>query len=422
MISIRIAQFSDLHYCPEHLAEVDRCFEHAIDDAIDRRCEAAVISGDLWDHRVHLSHPAVAALLARVSTLAEAMPVLILQGTFSHDVPGALDVFETLAGEHPIHVAHRTQRVALFQSRADGQFAWQTVPGAATELPVEHHIDIRAVFSCLPSFNKAELADAVAAGEHCFQTLKSWAPLHLAERAARIPTVVVSHGTVSGSHTEHGVPMHGMDHQFTEGALFAAEASAVMLGHIHAHQAWSRDERRIAYPGSIGRLHYGEQGGKGWCYWEVDHQCASLLLRLTPATELVDVTFEGEPAQEELSAAARDIRSAMRTFPDNVPLRVRVRYVVDEERAGLIDRKGIEHMFLNAGAAACKVEAIVNPVTRARSSGITQHVTTAEKLAVYCESTGLEASALLDRLHLLETAPSVEAIVDRAEPAQEEAA
>lgn len=416
MIPIRIAQFSDLHYCPEHLDEVDRCFEHAVYAAIDLRCEAAVISGDLWDHRVHLSHPAVAALLSRVSTLAEAMPVLILQGTFSHDVPGALDVFETLAGEHPIWVAHRTQRVVLVQSRHDGQFAWQGIAGPATQLPVEHHADVRAVFSCLPSFNKAELSDAVAAGEHCFQTLKSWAPYHLAERAARIPTVVVSHGTVSGSQTEHGVPMHGMDHEFTEGTLFAAEASAVMLGHIHKHQAWERDCRVIAYPGSIGRLHYGEQGSKGWLFWTVDDREASVRLFRTPATELWDITFHGEPEPTDLADNANAIAGI------DLPIRVRIRYVVDEERAGLIDRKGIEQQFLDAGAAACKVEAIVNPVTRTRSSGITQHVTTAEKLAVYCESTGLEASALLERLHLLETAPSVEAIVDRAEPAQEEAA
>ena len=46
---IRIAQFSDLHYSAKNLAEADRCFSFAVDEAIRRGAEAAVISGDSTD-------------------------------------------------------------------------------------------------------------------------------------------------------------------------------------------------------------------------------------------------------------------------------------------------------------------------------------------------------------------------------------
>ena len=57
--------------------------------------------------------------------------------------------------------------------------------------------------------------------------------------------------------------MAGMDHEFSVGGLFALEASAVMLGHIHKHQTWQNDGRMIAYAGSLCRLHHGEIGDNG---------------------------------------------------------------------------------------------------------------------------------------------------------------
>lgn len=417
---IKVFHVGDIHIAPNLMDEVERCFTAAIDDAIEARCDVAVLAGDTFDHQFPMSHPALQFALESVSRLADAMPVLILQGTASHDCGLAIDMFKTIRGRNPVVVVREAMQVQLAVTSPDGDFEWRCMPdgflhsaGTFTDRPV-------ALFSCLPSFNKADIGDAKAAGEHTFQILKGFAPHNLAARQAGIATIGVSHGTVSGCHTEHGVAMHGLDHEFTEGTLFAAECSAFMLAHVHAHQAWERDGRMIAYCGSVGTFTHGQIGRKGALHWTVTPTGASFVRAPTPASEFVGITFDGEPETDALEELRLTL--SQRIGQDTPPVMVRIRYVVDEERAGLIDRKGIEQMFLDAGATASKAEAIVNPVMRTRSSGITQHVTTAEKLAVYCESTGLEASALLDRLHLLETAPSVEAIVDRAEPAQEEAA
>ena len=117
----RIFHTGDLHYCPEFLEEVDRCFEFAVGQAIDRGCDVAVISGDLFDRRVEVHQPAVSALLDRVRRLAEYMPVLILQGTYSHDHPGSLDIFKTLGGAHPVHVSDCIEQVYLEQDPVGDQ-------------------------------------------------------------------------------------------------------------------------------------------------------------------------------------------------------------------------------------------------------------------------------------------------------------
>jgi exonuclease SbcD len=273
---IRVAQFSDLHYGHKTLAEADRCFGAAIDRAVEAGVQVAVISGDSTDHALDLHAPAALRLLAQVRRLAGHCPLLMLQGTFSHEPPGTLSAFRLLGARHPIHVAGRIEQVALttggqWLSSSDWRFdALPQVPPAA-------------LFSCVPTVNKAVVAAAVGAGaaahavgEQLAALLRGFAPMHRMARAAAVPSIGVSHGTVFGSISEHGVPMAGFDHEFTTGALFDAEAQAFMLGHIHRHQQWTREtsvgSQCIAYAGSIGRFHHGERGDTGFLLW--DRSCA----------------------------------------------------------------------------------------------------------------------------------------------------
>src|ERR1700687_596550 len=110
---MRGAHFSDLHYGGATLTEVDRCFSFAVDQAIARGVDCAVISGDSTDHALEVHAPAVEALARNVRRLADHCPVLMLHGTFSHEPPGALNVFRLLGGRFRVHVADRLQQVAL---------------------------------------------------------------------------------------------------------------------------------------------------------------------------------------------------------------------------------------------------------------------------------------------------------------------
>ena len=393
---IRIAHFSDLHYGTKNLAEADRCFGAAIDRAIALGAEAAVISGDATDHGLDLHAPAAERLVAQVRRLADHCPVLMLQGTFSHEPPGTLAIFRLLGGRHPVHVADRIEQVTL---TAQGE--WLASTGWCFDrLPGNAH----ALFSCIPTVNKAAVAAAVGAtdaaqavGEQLALLLRGYAPAHRAARRQGVPTIGVSHGTVFGCVSEHGVPMAGFDHEFTTGALFGAEAQAFMLGHIHRHQAWEQESRVgrqcIAYPGSIGRFHYGEEGEKGFLLWEVDTDQVRFTLKPTPARRTVDIVFDGKPDLDALRAAVarQDVAGAF----------VRVRWTVADEDRHEVDRAAIERVL--AEAAETKLEGRIVPVVRTRASGISQLANLADKVRVWAQVTEARAEPLLECLEALAT-------------------
>ena len=151
---IRIAQFSDLHYSEKNLAEADRCFGFAVDEAIQRGAEVAVISGDSTDHALDVHSPAVECLARQVRRLADHCPVLMLQGTFSHEPPGTLAIFRLLGGRYGVHVADRIGQVALRQDRTWlGSQGWR-FDGVQDVQPD----GTRVMFTCVPTVNKAMVA------------------------------------------------------------------------------------------------------------------------------------------------------------------------------------------------------------------------------------------------------------------------
>jgi exonuclease SbcD len=427
---LRIAQFSDLHYGPRHLAEADRCFAAAIDRAIALGVDAAVISGDATDHALDLHAPAALRLITEVRRLADHCPVLMLQGTWSHEPPGTLALFRLLGARWPVHVADRIAQVVLL---ADGR--WWT-PGArssaldtlSASAGVGAHLPegARALFSCLPSVNKAAVAAVVGAaaagpavGEHLAMLLQGLAPGHRVARRQGVPSVVASHGTVFGCVSEHGVPMAGFDHEFTTGALFAAGAQAVMLGHIHRHQTWVQDgtdgRQCIAYPGSIGRFHHGEQGDKGFLVWELTSEGACCRLEPTPARRTMDILFEGRPDLEALRTAVEG--------QDLTGVAVRVRWTVADEDRHEVDRSAIQGIL--QGASELRLEGRVVPVLRTRSPGIAQRPNLADKVRAWAECTEVRPEpmlACLERILGTEPMDIVAALVGAVEDAGDSAA
>lgn len=409
---LRVAHFSDLHYGPRHLAEADRCFGAAIDRAIALDVDVAVLSGDATDHALDLHAPAALRLLAQVRRLADHCPVLMLQGTWSHEPPGTLAVFSMLGSRHRVFVADRIGQVALMAGPSpcgqSGTGASAAGPWLASDGPRFGEVPpgARLLLTCVPSINKAAVAASVGAaaaaqalGEQLALLLQGFAGIHGAARAAGLPTLAVSHGTVFGCVTEHGVPMAGFDHEFTTGALFGAGAQAFLLGHIHRHQAWRQGEgeRRqcIAYAGSIGRFHHGEQGDKGFLLWELGPDGVDCRLEPTPARRTLDIVFEGRPDLEQLRQAvgAQELAGVS----------VRVRWTVAEEDRHEVDHGAIERAL--SGAADVRLEGRIVPVVRSRAPGISQLASLADKLRAWATATEVNAAPLLD---CLERATSAE--------------
>lgn len=413
--ALRVAHFSDLHYGPRNLAEADRCFGAAIERAVEVGVNVAVISGDSTDHALDLHSPSAVALVSRVRRLADHCPVLMLQGTWSHEPPGTLSVFRELGGRHAVYVADRIGQVGL-TTAGD----WVVSPGWGFDVLPN---GLAALFTCLPSVNRAAVAAALGAadaadatGEHVATLLRGLAPSHAMARQLGVPTLLVSHGTVCGCITEHGVPMAGFDHEFTTGSLFDAGAQAVLLGHIHRHQCWERDDgigrRCIAYAGSIGRFHHGEAGDKGFLLWQVGPDSATCRLEATPARRTLDICFDGKPDLAALRAAlaAQPVEGAW----------VRLRWSVPEEERNDVDRAAMRELL--AGAAGVQFEGRILPVVRVRSGGIGQAGAMRDKVAAWAGVVGARPEPLwacLDELVACEPQQIVDVALAELEAAAE---
>lgn len=388
---MKIAQMSDLHYSPENLIEADRCFGYAVEAAILQKVQVAIIAGDSTDHKLDAHSPALFALARRIKQLADHCPVLLLQGTFSHEPVGTIQILQLIGAKHPIIVADRIGQIGLTKDHQ-----WVELSG----LQSTHEMAL--VVTCVPTVNKAELLQSlpvehvnVEMGNQLAAVLESFSGVNAAWRSKGVPTVLVSHGTVDGSLNETGVPMAGLDHEFTQGSLFAAGCSATMIGHIHKHQSWKREHRgvaqAIAYAGSIGRFHYGEIGEKHFLIWSVDAACATFSALVTPSRKMIDLTFDGIPDLDEISKIAEQCHGAF----------VRVIYSVDEEFSQGVDRTAIKKLL--AGAAEVKIDGTILAIQRQRAPGISQLRTLHERFAMYCDVSNIDKNGLLERLYQLQT-------------------
>ena len=426
---IKVAHFSDLHYCPKHLEQVDKCFGFAIDHAIHNGAQVAVISGDSFDSTMGIHEPAYAAYLSRIIQLADRMPILVLQGTFSHDRAGSLDPLKILKARFPILVADEPGQYSLVR------FSAQSVVAEWIRLPLGHIPTLRdqadesegsqcanAIFSVLPSLNKADPEVMGRSGgprQYAADLLVSWWPLNQLAREAGIPTILVTHGTVGGCKTESGYSLVSPDHEFDVDALFDSGPQAIMLGHIHAHQSWAETDedkvRMAAYAGSIARLAHGRYRPVGYLLWEVGGDSADFYLIPTPADELLDLFYEGMPDVEE-------IRSI-----DVTGQHVRLRYTVGQDNCSAVDKDELRRILTKAGAASIRIEPTVVPIQSVRSPGIGSAQTLPQKLERWVRDANAadltdRIPALMEALSLVKSMDVDEALASIIRNTQEDAA
>lgn len=387
---LKILHASDLHYSPGNLVEADRCFGHAVEQAIAHDVAVAMLTGDLTDHALDGHSPALLVLAKRIKQLADHCPVFLLQGTFSHEPVGLLKMLEMIGARHPIIVSDKIGMIGLSEGK------WLEYDPTYTDVKYD------LVITSVPTVNKAELALVVGAdnasvemGNHLAALLGLFGPANAALRRRGVPTVLASHGTVDGSLNESGVPMAGLDHEFSLGALFSAQTSATMLGHIHMHQQWTREHdgrtQRIAYPGSIGRYHYGELGEKYCLIWNVSADTADFTPVQTPSKRMIEIAFEGVPNLDDLATVAEQCRGAF----------VRVRYSVDEEFVKTVDRQAIKQIL--GTAAEVKIEGEVLTIQRQRCAGISTLTSVDERFMRWCDFTNTPKDGLAERLSMLQT-------------------
>jgi exonuclease SbcD len=291
--------------------------------------------------------------MSRVAELAKFMPVVIINGTFSHDRPGSIDVFSYINERYHVHVIDEPTQMHIVTANGE-----------------------KCLVNCLPSLNKAmpEISDAGGPAEWVAKLLSNWAETNKTHRQNGGCSILVSHGTVVGCKTESGHAMVSPDHEFSCETLISSGVDAVMLGHIHLHQSWEQlvcygKVVKIAYPGSIAKLVFGHIAPTGFLMWEVSPEYGEFEFIPAPSPEMVEIIFDGKPDMEKLQELAA-------TIPQGAM--VRIRSQVDEEYAQFVDRAAIAAMF--AGTEKFSLDLSITPVQIVRAPGIGKHTSVRGRL------------------------------------------
>ncbi len=385
---MKILHLADLHYCAKHYHHVDKAVREALRIAIHEGCTLAVIAGDILEHEIGAHEDAFRTLLETTVEIAHHMPLVILQGTYSHDRLGSLETLKAIQHltPNPIHIATEPERIGLVDTLTSCEFVTannSNPPGVSVFL------------SLIPSLNTADPAVMAEGAAAWFARMaRQWATLNTQASDVGIPTILATHGTVTGARTESGYAMVSPDHEFSLDSLAGCACDAVMLGHIHEHQSWEGSGSTVVYPGSIAPLVHGRTSDTGCVVWDLEDGQRAFDFHAIPSRQMHSATYNGPPdmeALEELAAtcAAQDA--------------VRIRWTIDQEHVHSVDQLAIRKLFQHV--EDLKLEGIINPIESVRAEVISHAVGTPGRLKVWLETTGDTGSEadLLDRLEKLQS-------------------
>lgn len=381
----RVLHTADLHFSmkAEKLQEVVRTTDSILSYAVANRPDCIVVGGDIldqYDGKIGADSDCFRAAKKFVHRAADIAPLVIIRGTKSHD-KDISGLFDDIRCNHPVHVASDVEMVALMSSgdRDPGQFVYSSdgswYPGHA----------LQAVFTLVPSLDKAALlgrlgGESIRDGNSQFREAvhDMFAGFGLINSQLSCPTVLVSHGMLTGATFSSGQQAVGEDLEFGLNDLQAAKCDAVMLGHVHKHQAWGN----VAYSGSPGRLNFGEQEDKGFLLWTFNEGSVSYQFIPTPARRFVFGDLAEWSGADAVYAEAESLSA------DCDGAFVRIRYVIPEEERQSVDRDKLESIF--SGAASVKIEVQVLPKQRVRAAGISRVDSLADKVVRWGETVDLE--------------------------------
>jgi len=237
---MKILHTADLHFSndADMLREVIHTSDYIIDWASKNVPDCIVIAGDILDEykgRIRIDSTCARSAISFVERAAAIAPVVIVRGTKSHD-RDSVYLFQHLHSRFPIHVASDIEMVALERDPFD--------IGAFTTA-IDGYADYKAVFTLVPSLDKAALlgrigGESIKDGNMQFKEAihDMFAGFGLVNTSLPCPTVLVTHGMLTGAVFSTGQCAVGEDLEFGLNDLHAAGADYVALGHVHKHQVF----------------------------------------------------------------------------------------------------------------------------------------------------------------------------------------
>ncbi|UCH33424.1 MAG: exonuclease SbcCD subunit D [Armatimonadota bacterium] len=387
---MRLLHLGDLHLGTENYGRPDpatglntrlfdflRCFDVAVDRAIEREADLVVFVGDAYRSREpNPTHQREFA--RRIFRLVSAgTPVLLLVG--NHDLPSlpakasSLDVFSAL--EVPGVAVIRQPQVLDMETKSGVVrcACFPALPRAALLEDGDRRLDADALRRTLSRRLTQKLADLGA-------KVGDFTPAILAAHIGVEGAMVGSEASlVSG--TEPLVPVQ---------AVADSRYAYVALGHVHRFQEMDGGPPPVVYCGSLERVDFGEEGQqKGFVIVDIERGKTSYEFVPTPARRFVtiEVATRGPDATAEVEAAIATVEVA-----DAV---VRTRVMMDEEQP--LDEERLRGSLRDAYAALPIQKEVRSPRVAPRAPGVAERMT--DPLAAldeYLELRGVSAQRARD--------------------------
>lgn len=331
-----IAHIGDIHASEKRLDEAVECLSFALNTAGQRQVNLIVIGGDIWDGSVvNIEGSALLPIVDCFSRFCNAynIPIVMIYGTPSHDVPGSLEIFNNI--DNNIVVSSVTNVVNIH-------------PFSVITFPYSRSV-------------------GTAPKEKIMERL-----MNLSANAQNPIRIFLAHMGLQdvreAAYSDIRMP------DFSSEDLIPLGCHYYAMNHIHNGEI-PQLTGNIRYSGSLYHVDYGDVSPKGFYIVEFEEtDLGEPLLQYkfvgvericTPSTPIINLKGE------ELASA--DVKGK----------RVKVKLRIDPDEAGQ-DEEQLRQELLDRGAVEVKIDRILMPRSEIRQS-LSGAETLADKIKIWCE-------------------------------------
>ena len=266
---MKIAHISDLHGCKEHLEDYKTSMSEFNAYVTRDVPDLIAISGDTYDaSMLNTESSGFDIVNGEIQKAANIAPVVMVEGTPSHDVDGSLDVFKRMESRYGITVLQPGKPYFLARHAVEDCIGVIDDVGGL-DIPSLLILGIpeprKKYLLANGTAGKDETEEAVRNAMHqlCFQLAA------IRAQYKDLPCLVVYHGDVAGTTLQNNETVErGTGIAITIDELADIGADYYALGHIHKPQQVGT--LPAYYAGSIYAKNFGEAHKPGWNLVEIE--------------------------------------------------------------------------------------------------------------------------------------------------------
>lgn len=254
---MKIICLADVHACKEHEAEVMTSLREVKTHAVSEEASLVAIAGDFYDAAMQNSaQGGLDRFLGALQSIANCVPVVMVEGTPSHDVDGSLEVIKRIDSHFGVTILE-TGKPYFLSKNMKGEIT------GVSESVDEDLIPSLLILGIPEPRKKYLLANGTAGKDATEEAVRN--AMHLLcfqlaairKQYADLPCLVVYHGDVAGTTLQNDQTVErGTGIAITIDDLASIGADYYALGHIHKPQHVGN--LPAYYAGSVYAKNFGE--------------------------------------------------------------------------------------------------------------------------------------------------------------------